>query len=806
MPHATLKLAPGVDTNRTPALNEVAISYTNLVRFMPDRGGLGLVQKLGGWTRYIPGSFSAVIRAMKAWSDLQANKYLALGGEGSAGVQVFVPSTGALSDVTPRAATDNVTANGSTKGLTTTAGSSAVTFYANTIPNSASYVYFPTGVAVGNIPLYGPYDITSIGAGYYAFDVPSSLAKISKANASATGTTATITIRFFFRHTFYVGQSIFINGVNDAGYNGTYTVVTVPDIYQLTVSKTSGTAITALNSFDGTVNPNVQYAGLVPKYYTSSGLKTVTVQLQSHGLALGDTYNAAISTTVGGTTISGLYTVTRLISDSQFEINVTNAATSTTNAFANGGNINAQLLVALVNSSVAGNFFYGGGVYNEGLYGSGYVPATANGSPITAVDWSLDNWGSILISCPKNGSIYYWEPIGGNITNLSYCPNAPLFNIGAFVAMPQRQIVAYGSSFDGVQDPLLVRWCDLEDFSIWLGQANNQAGSYRIPTGSKIVGGIQASQQALIWTDLDLWSMSYIGQPYIYSFNKIGANAGLIAQKAAGQMGGEVYWMSQKAFFKFGANGVEPIPCPIWDQVFQNFFPGVDANGNTYTDRIRCAPNCQFGEITWYFPAHYTSDIDADTGLPDDDLIMGTGEVNAYVKYNVMLRQWDYGYQHPDDPTVLVGRTAWVDQSVLGPPIGAAAATSVPGQSGGFYVYQHETDNDADMNAMQAGFTTGYADIADGDNMIFIDQVWPDMKWGFFDEPKTAEVKITFYVTNYPGDLPRVYGPYSVTVGTQYLSVRMRGRLIAFSVTSTDLGSFWRLGAIRYRFMADGKF
>ena len=110
------------------------------------------------------------------------------------------------------------------------------------------------------------------------------------------------------------------------------------------------------------------------------------------------------------------------------------------------------------------------------------------------------------------------------------------------------------------------------------------------------------------------------------------------------------------------------------------------------------------------------------------------------------------------------------------------------------------------MSAMQAGFTTGYADIADGDNMIFIDQVWPDMKWGFFDEPKTAEVKITFYVTNYPGDLPRVYGPYSVTVGTQYLSVRMRGRLIAFSVTSTDLGSFWRLGAIRYRFMADGKF
>ena len=107
---------------------------------------------------------------------------------------------------------------------------------------------------------------------------------------------------------------------------------------------------------------------------------------------------------------------------------------------------------------------------------------------------------------------------------------------------------------------------------------------------------------------------------------------------------------------------------------------------------------------------------------------------------------------------------------------------------------------------MEAGFTTGYAAISDGDQMMFIDQVWPDMKWGFVDEPKTAVVKITFYVTNYPGDPPIQYGPYEVTQGTQYLSVRMRGRLISMSVSSTDQNSFWRLGAIRYRFQHDGKY
>jgi hypothetical protein len=185
---------------------------------------------------------------------------------------------------------------------------------------------------------------------------------------------------------------------------------------------------------------------------------------------------------------------------------------------------------------------------------------------------------------------------------------------------------------------------------------------------------------------------------------------------------------------------------------------------------------------------------------------IGTGEVNAYVKYNIALNQWDYGYQHPDNPAVLVGRTAWIDQSIFGGPIGAAAATSVVGQTSGFFVYQHETSSNADGAAMEAGFTTGYANLADGDNMIFIDQVWPDMKWGFVDEEKTAQVKITFFVTNYPGDPPIEYGPYTVTQSTQYLSVRMRGRLVAIGVSSTDLNSFWRLGAIRYRYQPDGKY
>ena len=123
--------------------------------------------------------------------------------------------------------------------------------------------------------------------------------------------------------------------------------------------------------------------------------------------------------------------------------------------------------------------------------------------------------------------------------------------------MPERQIVAWGSTLNGIQDPLLVRWCDINDFTSttsWINLSTNQAGSYRIPRGSKIVGAIQGPQQGLIWTDLAVWSMQYINQPYIYAFNEIGTGCGLKARKAATSLNGVVYWMGQSQFFMYSGS------------------------------------------------------------------------------------------------------------------------------------------------------------------------------------------------------------------------------------------------------------
>jgi hypothetical protein len=169
--------------------------------------------------------------------------------------------------------------------------------------------------------------------------------------------------------------------------------------------------------------------------------------------------------------------------------------------------------------------------------------------------------------------------------------------------------------------------------------------------------------------------------------------------------------------------------------------------------------------------------------------INGGGEVDSYVKLNVVLNQWDYG---------LLGRTAWIDQSALGLPIGAGTDR---------FLYQHETGYSAAGQAMNCNFTTGYFAASDADQMVFIDQIWPDMKFGTYNGTQNETINITINATYYPTETPVSYGPYPMTAGIPFINCRARGRLFSITISSNDASeTFWRLGRIRYRYAPDGKF
>jgi hypothetical protein len=692
MPHSAFKILPGVDQTKTPALNEAAISESQLIRFVPDRTLGGLVQKLGGWTKFYANTIGSIVRCLLAWEDTNGNSYLGVGAEGvpaGGGGALEVIVSGGASDITPQKTTVNValkaeTVSGSNEVTITDAGRNA---------NAYTVVDIQTQISVGGLILFGQYQCAPLGTNTY---------KISATNV--------------------LGQ---------------------PDY---ATSTTTG----------------VPY-GLVPQFATTSSSSSVTVTLANHDYFPGATFPVLVATTIGGITFYGNYTVISVPSaaPNTFIISAQNKASSTTTGYMNGGNAHYVYYIGI--GPLPAGTGYGVGGYGRGGYGTGIPPIAITGTPINAADWTLDNWGQILIANPKGSPIYQWDPTSGNPT-AQIIVNAPSTNQGAFVAMPQRQIVAWGTTFTGISDPLLLRWCDVENFDSWIPALTNQAGSYRIPKGSRIVQCIQAAQQGLIWTDLGVWAMQYVGQPYIYQFNELGNGCGLIGEKAATSMGGVVYWMGQSQFYRMSGGGPEPIRCPIWDVIFQ------DLDTAQY-DKIRVAANSRFGEISWFYPTKSNG-----------------GEVSNYVKYNVILDQWDFGQ---------LARTAWINESVLGPPIGAETNT---------YIYQHETSTDSDGTAMTSSFQTGYFVLNEADMKMFVDQVWPDMKWGYYGGTQGANVLLTFYVTDFPGQTPTQYGPYTLIEATTYITPRFRGRLVSIKIESNDIGSFWRLGNIRYRVQPDGKY
>ena len=555
------------------------------------------------------------------------------------------------------------------------------------------------------------------------------------------GSSSTITVAASVGGTAIVAGSA--GGSGTMAYNNTF--FTLPTgVSSVTFTNSSANITGVVSDLPTTVNTPVTFTGSVPTgftvgttYYilTGASSSTITVSLTVGGAAV-----------VAGGAGSGVM------------------AYSSTSSIATLSNASGGAAV-VAGSAGSGTHTLGIG-FGSGTYGFGITAGTQTGTPISATNWTIDNWGQDVVACPAGGGIYYWNPTGGFSTLVNIL-TAPVFNEGIFVSMPQQILVAYGSTVAqniGVQqDPLLVAWSDIGDFEAWTPLTTNQAGSYRIPTGSKIVGGIQGPQNGLIWTDLDMWSMNYLGYPLVFGFTKVGANCGLAGKHAACQLSGNVYWMGQSNFFMFGGSGVQVIPCPIWDYVFQN----VDT-ANIYKT-VACA-NTSFNEVWWFFPAS-----------------AGSGEPNRYVKYNTLERTWDYG---------VLSRTAWIDQSVLGPPIAASPDS---------YIWQHETTEDAAGSAIVSSMQTGYFVVNEAHEKTFIDLIWPDFKYGLYGGSQGASIQVTVYGADYPTDTPTAFGPFTMNSTTQYINLRMRARLVAMKFESSDLGSFWRIGNVRVRYAQDGK-
>lgn len=408
--------------------------------------------------------------------------------------------------------------------------------------------------------------------------------------------------------------------------------------------------------------------------------------------------------------------------------------------------------------------------------------------------WTLANWGDWLFANYETGGLYYWIPslplatsgAAVLVSGLAGAAGVPTKANGVFVAAPQQQAFAWGifSATLGEQDPLLIGWCDIANLQDWSASAINQAGSFKLSSGSLVVAGTWFGLTGLFWTDVDLWGMQYINFPLVYGFQRLGQNCGLIGRQAWATLGTMVAWMGTNDFFVYQGGLVSPIPCPVRNFVFNTLVRNGGINLSVHADA-----NSMFDEITWRFSQ-----------------IGGVGLCNAYVKWTPAENAWDVWADPVTAPATVMWLNSWTDLAANRPPLGI----DYSGNLLQFELFDNAVLVDYNGSALDSFFVTGWFYISESGENIFVERVNPDFIFTALPESTPAgQIQITF---SFADEIPsiqtkypiRVYGPYVVTPSTPFIIVRGRGRVMQIRVDCTTTGTFWRNGKHMARIAVDG--
>ena len=510
---------------------------------------------------------------------------------------------------------------------------------------------------------------------------------------------------------------------------------------------------------------------------TVNGDTLVTVNDVGHGAVQGDFVTfSAVSGDPGGITNASLtneFEIQEVLSSGTYTILSPTAATSTA-AAAGAATATYQINVGSDISFV--DFGWGTGTWGLSTWGTPRPAST--GLSLLARVWQFDNFGENLILQQVDGGIYEWAPSGGLATRATAIAGAPTKSKYALVSTPDRHLVCFGTESTlgdpTSQDPMFVRFSSQEDINDFVATATNTAGGQRLTDGNEIVSALRSRGQILIWTDTSIHGQQFLGPPYTFGFQQLGANCGIIAPNASADVNGVAYWMSKDAFFVFDGS-VKKIPCTVQDYVFEDLniaqAPSVNVGINT-----------QFNEVTWYYPS------------------LSSDYVNRFVTYNYMENVWSVGS---------MARTAWIDIGTFEKPLATEydpadnedTLTTIYGLTAGrSHLYNQEDGVDANGVAIEAYIYSGYFDIGDGDQMLLMQKFIPDFK------RQVGELIVRLLLRAYPqaSAVASSLDPYAITPTTQFVSTRARGRQIQLRIESDELGGWWRYGTLRVDVQPDG--
>ena len=513
-------------------------------------------------------------------------------------------------------------------------------------------------------------------------------------------------------------------------------------------------------------------------FSTTSGSTTVVVTDATGGFANGAFVTFSGATAVGGLTLNGEYQLATIgVSATTYSITASSAASST--ATGGGASVLAAYQINPGPEYAVPLVGWGAGSWGSGTWGLGS----------TSVDalriWNQNNFGQNLVFGPRGEGLYYWDANtslttrGVLVSSLAGASDVPLYQNFLLVSDVSRFVLVFGTNdiTDAILDPMLIRWSDQEDPVQWTPAPTNQAGSLRLSHGSQIVTAVQTRQEIVVFTDSSVYSLQYLGPPFIWGSQLLGDNISIMGPNAATSASGIVYWMGVDKFYLYDGR-IQTLNCDLRRFVFQDL-------NKAQAEQIVAGTNEGFNEVWWFYCSANSVEID------------------KYVVFNYLENIWYYG---------TMKRTAWLDSGLSDYPIAATYEKNLVNHEQG--INNNETGTELPIEAY---ISSSEFDINDGHNFGFVWRILPDLTFeNSANSPTGAVPTVTMdlYGLSNSGSGVTSSAGQSVLKGSSYviteeftgqIYTRVRGRQMIFKISSNQLNTTWQIGAPRIDIRPDGR-
>jgi hypothetical protein len=385
---------------------------------------------------------------------------------------------------------------------------------------------------------------------------------------------------------------------------------------------------------------------------------------------------------------------------------------------------------------------------------------------------------TLIVTSGTQSGTHYILPNLIPVTSLPGANQVPTIQNLVYVSDVSRFTFAFGCNQMGetVQDPMLIRWSDQESVTEWEPLATNQAGYVRLSHGTQIIANIQTRQEIVVWTDSALYSLQYLGPPYVWGVQLLGDNISILNQNAVAQASGVIYWMGTDKFYMYDGR-VQTLNCDLRKFIYQDINLGQN-------QQVFASTNEGFNEVWFFYCTAASSTID------------------RYVVYNYLENTWYYGS---------MARTAWLDSGLRDYPLAATYSYNVVNHEYG------NNDNETGTTLpIESYISSAEFDIGDGNNFAFVWRMLPDLTFSGSDSGSSPQVTYTLYPMQNSGsgtgtpvaaNVDKLTGAsYTITEGfTGQVFTRARGRQMILKVGSNNLGTSWQLGSTRIDIRPDGR-